>query len=36
MAGKSTFATAVKKTVGKIKLLTFFNPAVPSKLLIFN
>lgn len=36
MAGKSTSATAVEKTVGKIKLLTFINPAVPTKLLIFN
>lgn len=36
MAGKNTSATAVEKTVGKIKLLTFFNPALPTKLLVFN
>lgn len=36
MAGKSTSASAAEKTAGKIKLLTFFNPAVPTKLLIFN
>lgn len=36
MAGKSNSASAVEKPAGKIKSLTFFNPAVPTKLFIFN
>lgn len=36
MAVKSSSATAVEKKVGKIKLLIIFNPAVLTKLLIFN